>query len=160
MQLESTNHVIYQELEEGVQDTEGARCWLSKKREDLQSLGRDLTNSEIYDFCIRCEIVSDYRLFTVIRTHCLTADFVNDLEDLKRGSPQKKFACQLSIFWNMANSDSKRGKFGSAEIYDGAIIPLPKVITAYQDREEAISRKAKAKERRKGEWFLDITGGG
>ena len=59
----------------------------------------------------------------MIRTHCATVDFANDLEELKWELPQKKFAEQLSIFGNMANSDSKRKKFGSAEIYDGAIIP-------------------------------------
>ena len=99
------------------------RDWLSKKRDDLQSLGRDLINREIYDYFIKCKIVLDYRLFSVVRTHCLTLDFVNDLEGLKRESPRKEFTDQLSIFGDMANSDSKRKKFGSAEIYDGAIIP-------------------------------------
>ena len=123
LQLENINHVIYQEIAQGIQDPEGAWDWLSKKRDDLQSLSRDLTNSEIYDYFIKCKIVLDYRLFSVIRTRCLTVDFVNDLEELKWELPQKKFADQLSIFGNMANSDSKRKKFGSAEIYDGAIIP-------------------------------------
>ena len=62
-QLEGTNHVIYQELEEGVQDPEGERGWLSKKRGDLQSLGRCLTNREIYDYFIKRKIVLDYRFF-------------------------------------------------------------------------------------------------
>ena len=82
--------MIYQELEEGVQDPEGAWGWLSKKRGDLNSLGRNLTNSEIYDYFIKCKIVADYRLFSVIRTHCLTVDFVEDLEELKWGSPKKE----------------------------------------------------------------------
>ena len=38
-------------------------------------------------------------------------------------APGGEFPDQLSIFEKMANSDSKRKKFGSAEIYDGAIIP-------------------------------------
>ena len=37
--------------------------------------------------------------------------------------PKKKFAGQLNIFGEMPNYDSKRKKFGSAEIFDGAIIP-------------------------------------
>ena len=41
-QLEDINQVIYRELDEGVQDPEGAWDWLSKKRGDLQSLGRGL----------------------------------------------------------------------------------------------------------------------
>ena len=43
MQLEGTDQVVYQELEEGVQDPEGAWGWISKKRDDLQSLRGALT---------------------------------------------------------------------------------------------------------------------
>ena len=96
-QLEGINQVIYLELEEGAQDPEGAWGWLSKKRDDLQSLGRELTNREIYDYFIKCKVVLDYRFFSVIRTHFLTADFVNDLEELEWEFPQKKFASHLSI---------------------------------------------------------------
>merc|ERR1712112_810186 len=46
IQLEGMDQVIYQELEEGAQDPEGVRNWLSKKRDDLQSLGRGLANRE------------------------------------------------------------------------------------------------------------------
>ena len=42
-QLEGMNQAVYQELEEGAQDPEGAWGWLPKKRDDLQSLGRGLT---------------------------------------------------------------------------------------------------------------------
>ena len=38
-QLETTNRAIYHELEDGVQDPEGAWEWLSKKRDGLDSLG-------------------------------------------------------------------------------------------------------------------------
>ena len=65
-QLENANQVIYQELEEGVQDPEGVWCWLSKKRDDLNNLGRNLTNREIYDCFTKCKIVTDYGLFNVI----------------------------------------------------------------------------------------------
>ena len=82
-QLEGMNQVIYQELGEGVQDPEGVRGWLSRKRDDLQRLGRNLTNREIYDYFIKCKVVSEYRLFSAIRTHCLTVDFMKDIEELK-----------------------------------------------------------------------------
>lgn len=59
----------------------------------------------------------------MVKSHCLAAGFAKDLEGLDRESPQKKFAGNLSIFGNMANSDSERKKFGSAEFYEGAIIP-------------------------------------
>ena len=115
--------MIYQELEEGVQDPEGARGWISKKRDDLYSLGGDLTDREIYDYFIKCKIAPGYRLYSVIRSHCATVDFGTDLEELERRAFRKKFALQLSIFEDMVNYESKRKKFGPAEIYDGAIIP-------------------------------------
>ena len=50
-------------------------------------------------------------------------DFVKDIEGLQWELRRKKFAEQLSIFGNTANSDSKRKKIGSAEIYEGGVIP-------------------------------------
>ena len=82
LQLENINQVIYQELAQGIQDPEGVWDWISKKRDDLHSLGRNLTNREIYDYFIKCKIVLDYPYFKVIRTHCLTVEFVSDLEGL------------------------------------------------------------------------------
>ena len=58
----------------------------------------------------------------MVKAHCLTVDFVKDLEELDWESHQQKFADQLRIFENLANSGSRRKKFGSAEIYEGAII--------------------------------------
>ena len=92
----------------GVQDHEGVRRWLSKKRDDLNNLGGNLTNREIYDCFTKCKIVTDYGLFNVIRTHCVAVDFMKDLEELKWESPQKKFADQLNIFEDMVNVDSKK----------------------------------------------------
>ena len=96
---------------------------VTKEKGDLQSLDRNLTNREIYDYFIKCKIVTDYPYFNVIRTRCLAVEFVSDLEGLEWELPQKKFANHLSILGNMVNTDSKRKKFGSAEIYNGSIIP-------------------------------------
>ena len=82
-QLEGINRVIFQELEEAVRDPEGVLGWLSEKRDDLQSLGRCLTNSEIYDYFTKCKTVSGSRFFSVIRSHCPTVDFAEDLEELQ-----------------------------------------------------------------------------
>ena len=61
-QLEDINQVIYKEPEEGAQDPEWLWSWLPKKRDDLQSSGRGLTNSEIYDYFAKCKIVLEYQL--------------------------------------------------------------------------------------------------
>ena len=63
-QLEDIHQVIYQELEEGVQDPEGAWGVGYQRRGDLQGLGRGLTNREIYDYFTKCKIVSGYRFST------------------------------------------------------------------------------------------------
>merc|ERR1712114_140483 len=81
-QLGEMNQVIYQELDEGIRDPEGSWGWLSKKRGDLQSLGRNLTNREMFGYFIKCKIVSGYPYFNVVRKHCLAVEFVSDLEGL------------------------------------------------------------------------------
>ena len=91
-----------------MQDPEGVRCWISKKRDDINNLGRNLTSKEIYDCFTKRTVVTDYGLFNVVRTHCLAVDFMKDLEELKWESPQKKFACQLNIFGGMVNVDSEK----------------------------------------------------
>ena len=73
------------------------------------------------------------------------------------GFPPKKFAGQLSLFGNMANSDSERIRFGSAEIHEWAKFALPKILIAYQDREGTIDKRAKA--RQKGLLVLEIATG-
>ena len=65
-QLGEMNQVIYQELDEGIRDPEGAWGWLSKKRDDLQSLGRNLTNREMFDYFTKCEIAMGREYVTVI----------------------------------------------------------------------------------------------
>ena len=92
----------------------------------------------------------------MIRTHCLTVESVNDLEELKWEPPHKKFADQLSIFENMVNSDSKRKKFGSAEIYEGALIPTTQSFNHIPGSRGNDRQRAKA--RKKGLLFLEITG--
>ena len=145
LQLENINQVIYQELAQGIQDPEGVWDWLSKKRDDLQSLGRNLTNREIYDYFIKCKIVSEYPYFNVIRTHCLTVEFVGDLEGLEWELFQKKFAGHLNILENMVNTDSKRKKFGSAEIYNGTTIPTSQSFNRVPGSRWTNTQKGKGK---------------
>ena len=82
--------MIYMELGEGVQDPEGVWGWLPKKRDDLNSSGRYLTNREMYDYFTKCKIVLEYKLVNAIRNRCLAVDFAKDLEELERESPQKR----------------------------------------------------------------------
>ena len=85
-------------------------------------------------------------------------EFVNDLEELERELPRKKFAGHLSILENMVNSDSERErmKFGSAEIYDGSIIPTTQSFNCVPGSRG--SNQPMGKGKAKGQLFLDITG--
>ena len=108
---------------EGNRDPEGARGWLSKKRDDLQSLGRNLTNREMFDYFTKCKIVMECEYSGVIKRHCFPIEFFNDLGNLGWGQFPGKFAKQLRTFENLVNSESRRKKLGKAETYDGTIIP-------------------------------------
>ena len=94
---------------EGAQDPVGLRDWLSKKRGDLQSLGRGFADRETYVFFTKFKIVLECRILGVIKNHCLSLEFAKDIEGLGWGSPQRKFVGQLRIFGNSANSESRRG---------------------------------------------------
>ena len=109
-QLGEMNQVIYQELGEGIRDPEGAWDWLSKKRGDLQSLGRNLTNREMFDYFTKCKIAMECEYVNVIKRHCFSIEFFGDLENQGRGNFQEKFAKQLRTFENLVNSESRRKK--------------------------------------------------
>ena len=66
---------------------------------------------------MECEYVN------VIKRHCFSIEFFDDLEKQGWGNFQEKFANQLRTFENLANSESRRKKLGKAETYDGTIIP-------------------------------------
>ena len=59
----------------------------------------------------------------VVKRHCLAIAFSSDIEGLEQGNSQGGFAKQLRTVENLANSESRRKKFGKAETYDGSIIP-------------------------------------
>ena len=111
--------MIYHELEEAVQDPEGAWGWLSKKRDDLHSSGRCLTNREMFGYFTKSKFVVEYRQFSLIRTRFYTVGFTKDLEDLTWGPFQKKFPDRLNIFEKMPTSDSKRKKLDLQKFLTG-----------------------------------------
>ena len=104
----------------------------------------------MFDYFTKCEIVLEYRRFSLIRNRCYTVDYVKDLEDLTWGTSQKKFAGQLNIFEKMSNYDSKRKKFGPAEIFDGAIIPTTQSYSRVPGSRGGYQRFGKGKGKAKG----------
>ena len=65
-QLSGMARVIHRELELGVRNPEGDWDWLGKTRRDLKSMGRFLTNREIYIYFKDCSIVKSHKLSGVI----------------------------------------------------------------------------------------------
>ena len=92
-QLNGIVKVIYIELELGVRNPEGVRHpeggwgWLGRKRNDLRTMGRNLTNREIYMYFKDCSIVKSHKLDEAIRKHCLAIDFMGELN---------RIACDIS----------------------------------------------------------------
>ena len=48
--LGGIEEVIYRELEPGVRNPEGVWGWLGKQMGDLKTMGRHLTNREVYNY--------------------------------------------------------------------------------------------------------------
>ena len=88
-QLGEMNQVVYQELDECIRDPEGVWDWLSKKRDDLQSLGRNLTNREMFDYFTKCKIAMECEYVNVIKRHCYSIDFLMTLRS-KDGATSRK----------------------------------------------------------------------
>ena len=72
--------VIYRELELWARNPEGVWDWLGKRRGDLKTMGRHLTNREIYNYFKDCIIVRTNKLEEVVRDHCVSLEFVGDLK--------------------------------------------------------------------------------
>ena len=87
-QFSPADRAIYNELEQAVRNPECTRDWLVKKR--LQSVGRGLTNREIYSYFGDCSIVKNQKLADVIKRHCLTIEIMGDskaaVSDTLRGN--------------------------------------------------------------------------
>ena len=97
LQLGGTNQVIYQELEEGNRDPEGAWDWLSKKRGDLQSLWRNLTNREMFDYFTECEIVLDCEYVNVINVTVIQWSFTRTW-NIQDGANSRKICQAIKHF--------------------------------------------------------------
>ena len=91
--LGAVGKAVYRESEPGVRNPAGVWGRLGKKRHDMESLGRHLTNREIYNYFKGRRIVNSHKLAEVIRKHCLTVEFMEDLEDRECDIWQGGFSC-------------------------------------------------------------------
>ena len=71
--------IIYRELELGVRNPEGVWDWLGKKRGGLKSMGRHLTNREVYSYFKECIVVKSHMIGEVVGKHCVSLHFMEDL---------------------------------------------------------------------------------
>ena len=93
-QLGDLNNVIWKELGSGVRTPGVVWGWLGRKRRDLGSLGRILTNREMFGY-FRGDIVKNHKLNNVIAHHCLSIEFVRRVESSEPEDFQDEFAIGL-----------------------------------------------------------------
>ena len=55
------------------------------ERNDLEALGRRLTNREIYNYFKECIVAKSNKMAEIIRTNCLTVEFTEGLEESALG---------------------------------------------------------------------------
>ena len=55
----------------------GVWDWLGWKRSELKKLGRDLTNSEMFDYFRGANVAKTHKLKQVIGNHCMAIEFIS-----------------------------------------------------------------------------------
>ena len=87
-QLSEMGRVIHRELELGLRNPEGVGGGrLCKKRRDLKSMGRFLTNREMYIYFKDCSVVKSLKLSGDIERHCISLEFAGG----SVGNPMVRF---------------------------------------------------------------------
>ena len=94
-QLNVLNTIIWKELEKGVRTPEGAWGWIGRKRRELEDLGRELANREVFDYFRGAAIVRNHTLSNIIVQHCLCVDFISKVENSEAGIPHDEFSLFL-----------------------------------------------------------------
>ena len=65
------------------------------ERNDLKEFGRRLTNREIYNYIKERSVAKPHKLAGIIRKHCITIEFMDDLEESARGLFRGQFSSFL-----------------------------------------------------------------
>ena len=103
---------------------EGVWDWTGKKRGELKSSGRYLTNREMFDYFRDSNIVKTHKLRTVIENHFLAMEFIKQLAPCESGDFQDDFGKFLMAIGEYLNTDAPGGRFSKSDVYDNAKLNL------------------------------------
>ena len=90
---------------------------LGRKRRELKSLGRILTNREAFGY-FRGDIAKNHKLHNVISHHCLPIEFVKKVGYSEPEVSQDEFASGLRRIDEFLNTESPDKQFGTSDVYD------------------------------------------
>ena len=110
--------VIRKELGLGVSTPEGVCDWLGRERRELESLGRILTNREMFYYFRGENIVKNHTLNNVIAQHCLSIDFIKKVDYSEPDVFQDEFDRFLRTIGEFLDTEIAGKQFGSADVYD------------------------------------------
>ena len=83
-QLNDLNRVIWKELGLGIRTPDGVWDWIGRKRGELESLGSELANREVFGYFRGANIVKNHMLNNIIVQHCLSVDFINKVGEVSQ----------------------------------------------------------------------------
>jgi len=117
-QLNDLNNAIWKELGLGVRTPEGVCHWLGRKRRELKSSSRNLTNREMCDYFRGSNIVKSHKLNNVIVHHCLSVDFIKKVDFGEPEVFQDEFAMGLGKIDEFLDAETPCKQFGPSGVYD------------------------------------------
>ena len=97
-----------------MRNPEGVWDCLCKIRRDIKTLVRFLTCREMYIYFKDCSVVKSHKLSGVIERHCVSLDFLGDMEESDVGEFQGKVANYISrTVGEHSNSEPTKNNLGN-----------------------------------------------
>ena len=101
-----------------VRNPEVACDCIGKKRRDLKSHGRLLTNREMYIYFKDCIIAKSSKLSGVIERNRISLEFAEDLEESDCGGISGNVSRLHKGHWRTFEFRMNRKQFGKSDVYD------------------------------------------
>ena len=117
-QLRGLGAIIYRELGVWVRTPEGVWDWPGKKRRELKSLCKYLTNRETFGYFRGANIAKTHKLRTAIQNHCMAMGcmamrFTKQMESGESGDSQDAFGKFLRTIGEYLNTDAPVNNSGN-----------------------------------------------
>ena len=108
-----------------MRNPEGVWGWLVKKRRDLKSSGRYLTNREMLNYfkaTTITTIANSHKLHEVIERHCATLDNADQMKESDAEKFQESFGKFMRTIDEPLNTGPTGKQFGEADVSDNTRI--------------------------------------